>query len=69
MQQTDRTEFKTNQFWGKLIGLFAPDTVGPLTHHGTQSHMHLLLETMPHIAARFEGVKLSQGAILRLPVP
>lgn len=53
---------------GKLIGIYAEDSAGELTHHGTSMHAHVLTESSPKMVAHVEGVALAPGAKLRLPV-
>lgn len=52
---------------GKLIGIYAEDSAGELTHHGSSMHVHVLMESSPAMVAHVEGVALAPGAKLRLP--
>lgn len=54
---------------GKLIGFYAADSAGRLTHHGTESHVHILVDTTPTLVGHVEHASVAQGAILRLPRP
>lgn len=53
---------------GKLIGIYAEDSAGELTHHGSSMHVHVLTESPPKTVAHVEGVGIAPGAKLRLPV-
>jgi alpha-acetolactate decarboxylase len=55
---------------GKLVGVFAKDSVGNITHPATSTHMHLLFndEKSGNTATgHVEQIGLREGAILRLP--
>lgn len=52
---------------GKLIGIYAENSAGELTHHGSSMHAHVLMESSPATVAHVEGVALAPGATLRLP--
>lgn len=52
---------------GKLIGLYAENSAGELTHHGSNLHVHVLTESPPQVVAHVETVSLAPGAKLRLP--
>lgn len=55
---------------GKIIGVFAKDAVGKLTHPATSTHMHLLFEdakTGTRVTGHLEKVGLAKGAVLSLP--
>lgn len=52
---------------GKLIGIYAENSAGELTHHGSSMHVHVLMESLPATVAHVEGVALAPGAKLRLP--
>jgi len=54
---------------GKLIGFYAPDSASRLTHHGTESHIHVLVETAPPLMGHVEQASVADGATLRLPEP
>jgi len=55
---------------GTLIGIYAPDAVGELTHPDTSTHTHVMFvdeisgET---VTGHVERVGLAEGAMLRLP--
>ncbi len=53
---------------GKLIGTYAENSAGELTHHGSSMHAHVLMESSPATVAHVEGVALTPGAKLRLPL-
>lgn len=55
---------------GTIVGVFAKDAVGKLTHPATSTHVHLLF-TDPASKARVTGhveqIGVGKGAVLRLP--
>jgi alpha-acetolactate decarboxylase len=57
---------------GRLVGVYASDAVGKLTHPATSTHVHLILEDgIPEEKAtgHVERVGLVAGAVLRFPTP
>lgn len=55
---------------GSIIGIFAKDAVGDITHPDTSTHMHLVFKdgrTGKMVTGHVEQVGLSEGMILRLP--
>ncbi len=55
---------------GTLVGVFARDAVGKLTHPATSTHLHLLYKdpaTGQDVTAHVERVAMGPGALLRLP--
>lgn len=51
-----------------LVGFFARDSEGVMTHHGTALHVHALLSHKgQRIAGHVDGVGVNRGAVLRLP--
>lgn len=52
---------------GKLIGFYAADSAGRLTHHGTETHIHLLVEPPNALAGHVETISIASGATLRIP--
>jgi len=55
---------------GKLVGVFAKDAVGDLTHPATSTHVHLLYEdpdTGKLVTAHLEQLGMKQGSVVRLP--
>jgi alpha-acetolactate decarboxylase len=55
---------------GKLVGIFAKDAVGNLTHPATSTHVHLLYTdpiTGKTVTGHVERVGLQKGAVLHLP--
>ena len=53
---------------GKLVGVFATDSAGNLTHPGTSTHTHVVFsEGDESFTGHVERVGVAQGAILRLP--
>ncbi len=51
---------------GKLIGIYAENSAGELTHHGTSLHVHVLTDS-PRSVAHVERFALGPHARLRLP--
>jgi len=55
---------------GTLVGVYAADSAGKLTHPGTSIHAHLIYidkKTSKRITGHIEQAGLTKGAILRLP--
>ncbi|WP_197135624.1 hypothetical protein [Crateriforma conspicua] len=55
---------------GKVIGVFAKDAVGKLTHPATSTHMHLLFtdkRTGNLATAHIEKIGLAKGAFVAFP--
>ncbi len=55
---------------GTLVGVFARDAVGKLTHPATTTHVHLLYKdpvSGAKVTAHLERVGISQGAVIRFP--
>ena len=63
-------ELEVETISGTLVGIYAPDSVGKLTHPGTSVHAHLIYrdsETGKRITGHLEKVGLGQGAKLKFP--
>ncbi len=61
-------EFATIQ--GRLVGIYASDAVGMLTHPGTSTHVHLIFRDEASgemTTAHLERVGPAKGAVLKLP--
>jgi hypothetical protein len=54
---------------GRIVGVYAENAEHRLTHHGTKTHMHALLEDKEgqQYTGHIERVGLSAGTLLRLP--
>ena len=55
---------------GTVVGLFAKDQVGKLTHPATMTHAHILYRdpsTGETVTGHLEAVGLRKGAVLKLP--
>jgi hypothetical protein len=55
---------------GKVVGVFAKDAVGDLTHPATSTHVHLLYkdpDTGKLVTAHLEQLGMKQGSVVRLP--
>jgi hypothetical protein len=55
---------------GKVVGVFAKDSVGKLTHPATSTHMHLIYqdpETGKLVTGHVERLGIKRGTTLNLP--
>ena len=52
---------------GKLVGIHAQGQGGVLTHHGTTTHVHVLIPGTRPRMGHVDGVDLAAGATLLLP--
>lgn len=53
---------------GRIVGFFARDSAGEITHHGTSIHAHALLELDgTRLTGHVEGLTVAAGAIVRVP--
>ncbi len=55
---------------GTIVGVYAQDAVGKLTHPATSTHIHLLFTdpvTKAKATGHLEQVGIAKGAVLRLP--
>jgi alpha-acetolactate decarboxylase len=55
---------------GTIIGVFAKDAVGDITHPATSTHMHLVFKDDRYgklVTGHVEQIGLLEGAVLRLP--
>jgi acetolactate decarboxylase len=50
-----------------LVGIYADNAAGVMTHHDSKSHVHALTSGQDRIAAHVDHVSLQEGASLRLP--
>jgi len=51
-----------------LVGFFATDQAGIMTHHGSSVHMHVIMRRAERIiTAHVEQVAVAAGSVLRLP--
>ncbi len=63
-------ELETRTLKGTLIGVYAADSVGKLTHPATSTHVHLVYtddKTGNRVTGHIEQVGLAKGAVLKLP--
>ena len=71
LAQSERPfELETERLTGALVGVYAADAVGRLTHPATSTHTHLIYEdheTGERVTGHLERVGLAPGAVLRLP--
>ncbi len=63
-------EIERKSVRGTLIGIFAKESVGNVTHPATSSHTHVIVETASseNITGHVERFGLAAGAIIRLPI-
>jgi len=53
---------------GTLVGIFAVDAAGALTHHDSSMHVHVVLDGVDgEWTGHCEKVGVGEGAVLRLP--
>jgi alpha-acetolactate decarboxylase len=51
-----------------IVGFYAPDSVGKLTHPGTKIHAHVIFESEGRqVTAHVERLAVAGGSVLRLP--
>jgi alpha-acetolactate decarboxylase len=63
-------ELELEKVRGTLLGVFAKDAVGDITHPATSTHMHLVFrdgQTGQTVTGHVEQIAVLKGAILRLP--
>jgi alpha-acetolactate decarboxylase len=63
-------ESELDKVKGTIIGVFAKDAVGDITHPATSTHMHLVFENDRSgklVTGHVEQIGLQEGAVLRLP--
>jgi alpha-acetolactate decarboxylase len=63
-------EVELEKVRGTLVGVFAKDAVGDITHPATSTHMHLVFkdgQTGQTVTGHVEQIGVLEGAILRLP--
>lgn len=60
-----RREFPTGS--GTLVGFFAERLPGVITHHGSRTHIHVLLDGSEQMMAHVEAVGVRKGALFRFP--
>jgi hypothetical protein len=54
---------------GRLVGSFARDAAGVLTHHGSWVHVHAIVDLDPIFTGHVESTGIAAGAVLRVPEP
>jgi len=63
-------EAELDKVSGTLVGVFAKDAVGNITHPATSTHMHLVFKDTNSgkmVTGHVEQIGLLEGAVLRLP--
>jgi len=59
--------FECNDRSGTIVGIYAENAAGTLTHHGDVSHMHVVFENVPAQSGHVDDVVVSWGAVLKIP--
>jgi len=52
---------------GTIIGIFAENAAGTLTHHGEVAHMHVVFEKQPAQSGHVDDIITHRGAVLKIP--
>lgn len=63
-------EWEAKRLTGTLVGVYAADAVGKLTHPATSTHVHLIYQdhdTGQIVTGHLERVGLAPGAVVKLP--
>jgi alpha-acetolactate decarboxylase len=63
-------EAELDKVKGTIIGIYAKDAVGNITHPATSTHMHLVFKddkSAKLVTGHVEQIGLAEGAVLRLP--
>jgi acetolactate decarboxylase len=50
-----------------LVGFYAESAEGILTHHGSATHVHVVMHDEPVLSGHVDSVRIAAGAFLRLP--
>jgi alpha-acetolactate decarboxylase len=69
-KENQPVEVEKEQVRGTLVGVFAKDAVGNITHPATSTHMHLVFQDEQSgttVTGHVERIGLLKGAVLRLP--
>jgi alpha-acetolactate decarboxylase len=69
-KEQQAVEVKLDKVRGTLLGVFAKDAVGDITHPATSTHMHLVFkdgQTGQTVTGHVEQIGVLEGAVLRLP--
>jgi alpha-acetolactate decarboxylase len=65
-------ELEMEKARGTIVGVFAKDAVGSITHPATSTHMHLLYKEAGSdgtVTGHVERIELTESSILRFPRP
>jgi acetolactate decarboxylase len=60
-------ELETASAQGRLVGIYAEDAAGVVSHGGSSHHAHVLLEEEGPLTGHVESVALAAGSVLALP--
>ena len=64
----ERPPFQFTNEVGWLVGFYAERGEGSLTHHGSRTHVHVLLKGDQPRTGHVDSVTVAAGAVIRLPV-
>jgi alpha-acetolactate decarboxylase len=53
--------------YGTIVGFFAENGAGTLTHHGSRTHMHVVFDANRNCSGHVDQLTIHAGAILKLP--
>ncbi len=68
---TERTPYRVSidHADGTLVGFYAENSAGQLTHHDSRIHVHVLLRGDNPLVAHVDEVGVGAGAVVRFPKP
>jgi len=52
---------------GTIVGIYAENAAGTLTHHGEVAHMHVVFEKQPAQSGHVDDIIAHRGAVLKIP--
>ena len=52
---------------GQLIGIFASDAAGVITHHGSKTHMHVVTDEKQPRSGHVDAVTIKKGSLIYFP--
>jgi acetolactate decarboxylase len=66
--QPERFRFETRDESGLLVGFYADNTQGSLTHHGSRTHVHILIPGNKPQSGHVDSAEVAPCSVLRLPL-
>ncbi len=66
--QVERPPFQIKNEVGWLVGFYAENGQGSLTHHGSRTHIHVLMQGDQPRTGHVDSATVAAGAVIRLPV-